>query len=230
MAKPQMRVLLIEDDEEASRHITRGLESAGHAVESASDGNAGLRLGAMHSFDIMIIDRMLPGLDGLSIVESLRSSGIRTPVLLLTSLGGIEDRVDGLDAGADDYLVKPFAIAELRARVNALGRRLGNDNDSVLKVADLELNVMSRTVVRNGRRIDLAPRELRLLEALMRNAGRLMTRKMLLEQVWGFHFDPKTSIVQTFVSRLRSKIDRDFEVPLVHTVRGRGYSIDAPAK
>ncbi len=231
MARAQMRVLLIEDDEEASRHITRGLESAGHAVESALDGNAGLRLGAVQSFDVMIIDRMLPGLDGLSIVESLRTSGIRTPVLLLTSLGGIEDRVDGLDAGADDYLVKPFAIAELRARVNALGRRLGNDNDnSVLEVADLELNVISRTVVRNGRKIDLAPRELRLLEALMRNAGRLMTRKMLLEQVWGFHFDPKTSIVQTFVSRLRSKIDRDFEVPLVHTVRGRGYSIDAPAK
>jgi two-component system, OmpR family, response regulator len=226
-----MRVLLIEDDEEAAGHIARGLESAGHAVEAASNGNAGLRLGAMQSFDVMIIDRMLPGLDGLSIVESLRSSGIRTPVLLLTSLGGIEDRVDGLDAGADDYLVKPFAIAELRARVNALGRRIGNDNEnSVLKVADLELNVISRTVVRNGRRIDLAPRELRLLEALMRNAGRLMTRKMLLEQVWGFHFDPKTSIVQTFVSRLRSKIDRDFEVPLVHTVRGRGYSIDAPAK
>ena len=202
---------------------------AGHAVEAASNGNAGLRLGAMQSFDVMIIDRMLPGLDGLSIVESLRTSGIRTPVLLLTSLGGVEDRVDGLDAGADDYLVKPFAIAELRARVNALGRRVDNEN-AVLKVADLELNVISRTVVRNGRKIDLAPRELRLLEALMRNAGRLMTRKMLLEQVWGFHFDPKTSIVQTFVSRLRSKIDRDFEVPLVHTVRGRGYSIDAPAK
>ena len=129
MARAQMRVLLIEDDEEASRHITRGLESAGHAVESALDGNAGLRLGAVQSFDVMIIDRMLPGLDGLSIVESLRTSGIRTPVLLLTSLGGIEDRVDGLDAGADDYLVKPFAIAELRARVNALGRRLGNDNE-----------------------------------------------------------------------------------------------------
>jgi two-component system, OmpR family, response regulator len=224
-----MRVLLIEDDEEAAGHIARGLESAGHAVEAASNGNAGLRLGAMQSFDVMIIDRMLPGLDGLSIVESLRTSGIRTPVLLLTSLGGVEDRVDGLDAGADDYLVKPFAIAELRARVNALGRRVDNEN-AVLKVADLELNVISRTVVRNGRKIDLAPRELRLLEALMRNAGRLMTRKMLLEQVWGFHFDPKTSIVQTFVSRLRSKIDRDFEVPLVHTVRGRGYSIDAPAK
>ena len=129
-----------------------GWKSAGHAVEAASDGNAGLRLGAVQSFDVMIIDRMLPGLDGLSIVESLRTSGIRTPVLLLTSLGGIEDRVDGLDAGADDYLVKPFAIAELRARVNALGRRLGNDNDSVLKVADLELNVISRTVVRNGRK------------------------------------------------------------------------------
>jgi two-component system OmpR family response regulator len=226
-----MRVLLIEDDDEAARHIVRGLVSAGHDVEAAGDGNAGLRLGALQSFDVMVIDRMLPGLDGLSIVEALRTSGVRTPVLLLTALGGVEDRVDGLDAGADDYLVKPFALAELRARVNALGRRVGNDNENaVLRIADLELNMLSRTVVRAGRRIDLAPREFRLLETLMRNSGRLMTRKMLLEQVWGFHFDPKTSIVQTFVSRLRSKIDRDFEVPLVHTVRGRGYSIDAPAK
>jgi two-component system, OmpR family, response regulator len=226
-----MRVLLIEDDPDTAQHIVRGLESAGHSLEVASDGNTGLRIGALKSFDVMIIDRMLPGLDGLSIVEALRTSGVRTPVVLLTSLGGIEDRVDGLDAGADDYLVKPFALSELRARVHALGRRSGNDNEiAVLRVADLELNMLSRTVVRNGRKIDLAPREFRLLETLMRNSGRLMTRKMLLEQVWGFNFDPKTSIVQTFVSRLRSKIDRDFEVPLVHTVRGRGYSIDVSAK
>ena len=232
VAKVQdMRVLLIEDDGEASQHIVRGLEAAGHAVEAAMDGNVGLKIGAMQSFDVMIIDRMLPGLDGLSIVEALRNAGVKTPVLLLTALGGVEDRVDGLEAGADDYLIKPFAIAELRARVNALGRRLGNDTENaVLRVADLELHMLSRKVVRNGRKIELAPRELRLLEALMRNAGRLMTRKMLLEQVWGFHFDPKTSIVQTFVSRLRSKIDRDFEVPLVHTVRGRGYSINEPSK
>lgn len=226
-----MRVLLIEDDGEAAQHIVRGLEAAGHAIEATRDGNAGLKIGAMQSFDVMIIDRMLPGLDGLSIVKALRGSGVKTPVLLLTSLGGVEDRVDGLEAGADDYLIKPFALAELRARVSALGRRLGMDNELVvLKIADLELNMLSRTVVRNGRKIELAPREFRLLETLMRNVGRLMTRKMLLEQVWGFNFDPKTSVVQTFVSRLRSKIDRDFEVPLVHTVRGRGYSIDEPGK
>jgi two-component system OmpR family response regulator len=226
-----MRVLLIEDDGEMAQHIVRGLGAAGHEVEAAADGNVGLKIGAIQSFDVMIIDRMLPGLDGLSIVEALRGAGVKTPVLLLTSLGGVEDRVDGLEAGADDYLIKPFAIAELRARVNALGRRYGQDGENaVLRVADLELNLLTRKVVRNGRKIELAPREFRLLETLMRNAGRLVTRKMLLEQVWGFHFDPKTSIVQTFVSRLRSKIDRDFEVPLVHNVRGRGYSIDAPSK
>ena len=226
-----MRVLLIEDDTEAAQHIVRGLEAVGHVIEAAKDGNAGLKIGAMQPFDLMIIDRMLPGLDGLSIVKALRGTGVRTPVLLLTSLGGVEDRVDGLEAGADDYLLKPFALAELRARVSALGRRHGGDNDAVvLKVADLELNLLSRTVTRNGRKIELAPREFRLLEILMRNVGRLMTRKMLLEKVWGFHFDPKTSVVQTFVSRLRSKIDRDFEAPLVHTVRGRGYSIDEPGK
>ena len=226
-----VRVLVVEDEHKVASALKEGLEGEGYDVVVEHAGEAALLRLKTEPFEILLLDLLLPGLDGLSIVESLRTSGIRTPVLLLTSLGGVEDRVDGLDAGADDYLVKPFAIAELRARVNALGRRIGNDNEnSVLKVADLELNVISRTVMRNGRKIDLAPRELRLLEALMRNAGRLMTRKMLLEQVWGFHFDPKTSIVQTFVSRLRSKIDRDFEVPLVHTVRGRGYSIDAPAK
>ena len=226
-----MRVLLIEDDDEAARHIVRGLASAGHDVEAAGDGNAGLRLGALQSFDVMIIDRMLPGLDGLSIVEALRTSGIRTPVLLLTSLGGVEDRVDGLDAGADDYLVKPFALAELRARVDALGRRVGNDNENpVLRIADPRAQ-HDFSHCRTPRTQD-RPGSARVPAARNANAQRRSPNdcKMLLEQVWGFHFDPQTSIVQTFVSRLRSKIDRDFEVPLVHTVRGRGYSIDAPAK
>lgn len=225
-----MRVLLIEDDYDAVRYIVRGLEGAGHEVEAQLDGREGLKRGTLDTFDVLIVDRMLPGLDGLQIIKSLRSTGNKAPILVLTALGGIEDRVDGLEAGADDYLVKPFALAELKARVQALGRRFAADSSpaTVLKVADLELNLLSRAVVRNGRRIDLAPREFRLLEALMRNVGRLMTRKMLLEQVWGFHFDPKTSLVQTFVSRLRSKVDRDFEVQLVHTVRGRGYSIYEP--
>ena len=227
-----MRVLLIDDDNDAVQYIVRGLEGAGHEVKAARDGNEGLKIGTLESFDVIIIDRMLPGLDGLLIIKSLRAAGNNTPMLVLTALGGIEDRVDGLEAGADDYLVKPFAIAELKARVLALGRRFASDNAAapILKVADLELNLLARTVVRNGRQIDLAPREFRLLETLMRNVGRLMTRKMLLEHVWGFHFDPKTSLVQTFVSRLRSKIDRDFEVQLVHTVRGRGYAIYEPGK
>jgi two-component system, OmpR family, response regulator len=225
-----MRVLLIEDDAESVRYIVRGLEAVGHTVEASSDGTSGLKAAAMQPYDVLIIDRMLPGLDGLSIVKSLRDTGVRTAILLLTALGGVEDRVDGLDAGADDYLVKPFALAELKARVSALGRRFSEGEVPILKVADLELNLLSRSAMRNGRKIDLAPREFRLLETLMRNTGKLMTRKMLLEQVWGFHFDPKTSIVQTFVSRLRSKVDRDFEMQLVHTVRGRGYSIHEPGK
>jgi two-component system OmpR family response regulator len=225
-----MRVLLIEDDSDTSGHVVRTLESAGHTIQAAADGNVGLKMGAMQTFDVLVIDRMLPGLDGLSIVQALRESGVKTPVLLLTSLGGIEDRVDGLEAGADDYLVKPFALAELRARVTALGRRLSIENDVVLKVGDLELNRMSRTAVRNGRNIILGTREFLLLETLMRNAGRLMTRRMLLEKVWGFHFDPKTSVVATFINRLRSKIDSEFDVPLLHTARGRGYSINEPGK
>lgn len=226
-----MRVLLIEDDTETADHISRGLSEVGHTVETVTNGTDGLRDAVIQNFDVAIIDRMLPGLDGLVLLRELRAAGIGTPVLVLTSLGGIEDRVDGLEAGADDYLVKPFALVELQARVNALGRRPAiRQEETILKVADLEVNLITRAVRREGRDIDLQPREFRLLEVLMRNGGRVLTRSMLLEEVWDFHFDPKTSIVETHISRLRAKIDRQFDVPLVHTVRGKGYCINAPTQ
>jgi len=175
----------------------------------------------------VIVDRMLPRLDGLSLVKRLRGSGRACPVLFLTNLGGLDDRVEGLNAGGDDYLVKPFAVTELLARVHALARRLSAP-ETVLRVGGLELDLIRRTATRDGRAIDLQPREFKLLECLMRHAGRVVTRTMLLEMVWDFHFDPKTNIVETHVSRLRAKIDREFEIDLIHTVRGAGYSLRAP--
>ena len=224
-----MKILLIEDDARTAGHIVKSLRQHGHVVDHALTGRDGLLLAAGEPYDLMIVDRMLPGLDGLAIVRTIRGAGVLTPVLFLTTLGGINDRVEGLEAGGDDYLVKPFAFAELLARINALARRPPiTAAETMLRVADLEMDLLKRTVVRAGRRIDLQPQEFRLLEYLIRHAGRVVTRTMLLENVWEFHFDPQTSVVETHVSRLRSKIDRGFGIELIHTVRGSGYCLRAP--
>lgn len=222
-----MRILLIEDDQDTAAYIQRGLEEQGHTVDHLSDGNEGATQAIGEDYDIIIVDRMLPGLDGLSIVTQIREAGRKMPVLFLSALGGVDDRVNGLDAGGDDYIVKPFAFSELLARVNALSRRPQfKGQETILKVADLEVDLVSRKVTRAGEVIDLQPREFRLLEVLMRNKGRVVTRTMLLERVWSFHFDPKTSVVETHISRLRTKIDKPFERELIHTVRGSGYTLN----
>jgi two-component system OmpR family response regulator len=224
-----MKVLLIEDDAKTAGFVKRGLEEHGHVVDAADNGRDGLFLAAGEAYDVMIVDRMLPGLDGLGIVKTARAAGVTTPVLFLTTMGGIEDRVEGLAVG-DDYLVKPFAFAELLARINALARRPPIAQvPTVLRVADLEMDLIGRKVRRAHQEIDLQPREFRLLEYLMRNAGRVVTRTMLLEHVWEFHFEPRTNIVETHISRLRSKIDRGFDTELLETVRGSGYLLRAPA-
>lgn len=225
-----MKVLVIEDDSETAAYIIGGLSEHGHIVDYADTGRDGLLLAGCGGYEVAIVDRMLPGLDGLSLVKTLRGNGVETPVLFLTNLGGIDDRVEGLNGGGDDYLTKPFALAELQARVNALGRRSpASVAETVLRVADLEIDLLERSVTRGDRAIDLQPREFKLLECLMRNAGRVVTRTMLLEKVWDFHFDPKTNIVETHISRLRSKIDRGYSRELIHTVRGAGYSLRATA-
>lgn len=224
-----MKILVIEDDRETAAFLTRGLKEHGHVVDVATDGRDGLLQATGDEYDVLIVDRMLPGMDGLGIVRTLRAAGTRTPVLFLTAMAGVGDRVEGLDAGGDDYLVKPFAFAELNARVSALGRRPAvTEVTTVLRVGDLEMNLLTRQVSRAGRAIGLQPQEFRLLEFLMRHADRVVTRTMLLEGVWGFHFDPRTSVVETHISRLRAKIDRDFSQPLLHTIRGSGYSLRAP--
>lgn len=224
-----MKILIIEDDPNTADYVVKGLKEHGHTADHALNGRDGLLLAAGESYDVMIIDRMLPGLDGLGVVKTIRGAGIKTPVLFLTTLGGIDDRVEGLEAGGDDYLVKPFAFAELLARINALARRPPLATlETTLRVADLEMDLLKRTVVRAGRRIELQPQEFKLLEYLMRHAGRVVTRTMLLENVWEFHFDPQTSVVETHISRLRSKVDRSFDTELIHTVRGSGYSLRAP--
>lgn len=221
-----MKILLIEDDVQTSGYVANGLREHGHVVDHAANGRDGLFRASSSGYDIMIIDRMLPAVDGLTIVKTIRGAGIKTPVLLLTTMGGINDRVDGLEAGADDYLTKPFAFAELLARINALSRRPPIVDDStVLRAGDLEMNRLKRTVTRGGKRIELQPQEFKLLEYLMHNAGQVVTRTMLLENVWEFHFDPRTSVVETHISRLRAKVDRDFDEELIHTVRGSGYSL-----
>ncbi len=221
-----LRILLVEDDPETARFIARGLEEAGHVVDRAADGQDGLFLATGGGHDVMVVDRMLPKLDGLSMVRAARAAGIATPVIFLTARAGVGDRVEGLEAGGDDYLAKPFAFAELLARINALARRPPlQAEQTVLRVGDLEMDLIRRSVTRAGQRIDLQPREFRLLEFLMRREGQVVTRTMLLEGVWDFHFDPKTSVVETHVSRLRAKIDRGFGQELIHTVRGAGYVI-----
>lgn len=225
-----MKVLVVEDDAETAAYIVTGLSKHGHVVDYAGNGREGLLLAGSGGYEVAIVDRMLPGLNGLSVVKALRDKGIGTAVLFLTNLGGIDDRVEGLEAGGDDYLVKPFAFSELLARVNALGRRPAmNAVETELRVADLEIDLIKRSVTRGGRAIDLQPREFKLLECLMRNTGRVVTRTMLLEKVWDFHFDPKTNIVETHMSRLRGKVDRGFASELIHTVRGAGYSLRARA-
>jgi two-component system OmpR family response regulator len=224
-----VRILLIEDDLETAEYVVEGLQSEGHELEVAMEGRAALVRAASESWDLLIVDRMLPGLDGLALVRTLRASGISTPALFLTTMGGLDDRVSGLNAGGDDYLVKPFAFAELVARVGALGRRsLRVAPDIVLRVADLEVDLLTRVVRRGGQQVELQPREYELLEYLMRHADQVVTRTMLLEHVWGFHFDPRTSLVESHISRLRGKIDRG-RPELINTVRGSGYCIRAPA-
>ncbi|MHB1302753.1 MAG: winged helix-turn-helix domain-containing protein [Acidiphilium sp.] len=224
--KPGLRILLIEDDAHAAALVRAGLVPEGHDVEVAADGRAGLLRAASEAWDLLIIDRMLPGLDGLGLLRTLRGAGIATPALFLTALGGVDERVEGLRAGGDDYLVKPFAVAELAARAAALARRGAvKPDDAVLRVADLELDRLSREVTRAGHRIVLKPREYALLEYMMRHAGQVVTRTMLLEDVWDFHFDPQTSVVESHISRLRAKLDRGFDRELVQTVRGAGYRL-----
>jgi len=221
-----MKVLVIEDDPDTGPYIARGLEQQGHSVELAVTGKDGLLLASTETYDIMIIDRMLPGLDGLSIVKTIRSTAVNTPVLFLTALGSVSDRVDGLESGGDDYLVKPFAFSELTARINALARRPPIDTlETVLHAADLEMDLLKHKVTRQGQAIDLQPREYRLLEFLMRHAGEVVTRTMLLEHVWDFHFDPHTNVIESHISRLRTKVDKPFDTELIQTIRGAGYSV-----
>ncbi len=223
-----MKILVIEDDAETAAYIANGLKEHGHTVDLAATGRDGLFLAAGERYDLMVVDRMLPELDGLSIVKTVRTAGIETPVLFLTALGGVDDRVTGLDAGGDEYLVKPFAFSELLARINALARRPPiTSAETVLRVEDLEMDLLKRAVTRNGQTLDLQPREFRLLEYLMRHAGQVVTRTMLLEYVWDFHFDPHTNVVETHISRIRAKVDKPFDMPLIHTVRGAGYCLRA---
>ncbi|UIJ74151.1 response regulator transcription factor [Aurantimonas sp. HBX-1] len=224
-----MKVLLIEDDPTTAAYVVQGLRQEGHDCDHAISGPIGLELAFTRAYDAMVVDRMLPGLDGLSLMRALRAGGNGVPAIFLTAVGGVDDRVEGLEAGADDYLLKPFAFSELMARLSALTRRTAGkrQEETILRVGDLEMNLIARTVSRAGVPIELQPREFRLLEYLMRNRGRVLTRTMLLERVWEFHFDPKTNVVETHVSRLRAKIDRPFAGEMIRTVRGSGYSIDA---
>ena len=225
-----MRVLVIEDDKEAAGYLIKGLGESGYVVDHAATGPDGLSMAIGEPYDLIIVDRMLPGIDGLVIVEALRKNGSTVPVLFLSALGQVDDRVRGLKAGGDDYLVKPYAFAELLARIEALARRGGGRaEETVLRVADLEMDLLARRVRRADTEIDLQPREFTLLEYLMRHAGQVVTRTMLLENVWDYHFDPQTNVIDVHISRLRQKIDKNFSPPLLHTVRGAGYCLRAPA-
>jgi len=221
-----MRLLVIEDDRETAQFLQKSLRESGHTTDCAEDGEAGLSLARDGGYDILIVDRMLPHLDGLSLIKQLRDGGDRTPVLILSALGDVDDRVKGLRAGGDDYLTKPYAYSELLARIEALARRSAPEEQATrYVVGDLVLDRLSHRVTRAGETIPLQPREYRLLEYLMKHAGQVVTRTMLLENVWDYHFDPQTNVIDVHVSRLRSKIDKSFETPLLHTVRGAGYMI-----
>lgn len=220
-----MKLLVIEDDRTTADYVVQGLRQTGHVVDHVADGREGLTaaLGGRH--DVLVVDRMLPGLDGLSLVRALRAAGVKTPVIFLTAVGGVDDRIEGLQAGADDYLVKPFAFGELAARIDALARRPAIADTTVLRTVDLEMDLVRRRVTRAGVEIDLLPREFALLEHLLRHKGRVQTRTMLLEAVWDIRFDPQTNVVDTHVSRLRAKVDKPFARELIETVRGAGYRI-----
>ncbi len=223
-----MRILAIEDDKEQAAWLAKGLKESGHIVDVANDGETGLALVLEGLHDVLIIDRMLPKLDGLQIIRRARDKGIETPALILSALGDVDERVKGLRAGGDDYLAKPFAFSELLARVEGLGRRTSSSSmQTTLRAVDLEVDLLTRTVTRAGKPILVQPREFKLLEYLVRNAGHIVTRTMLLENVWDYHFDPQTNVIDVHISRLRSKIDKGFDEPLLQTVRGAGYMIRA---
>ena len=223
-----MKILLIEDDQITGNYIQKGLSTAGHAVDWLRDGRDALAAGLDPGYDVLVVDRMIPGLDGLNLVKGLRAASVRTPVLFLTAMSGVDDRVEGLEAGGDDYLVKPFAFSELTARINALVRRPPIAMERTkLRVGDLEMDLVTRTASRAGQRIELLPREFSLLELLMRNEGRVLTKTMFLEKIWNFNFDPQSSVVETHISRLRAKIDKPFGNPLLHTVKNTGYTLHA---
>jgi two-component system OmpR family response regulator len=222
-----MKLLLLEDDDATRANLERVLQSAGHVIDACGNGQDAIFLASGNDYQVMILDRMVPGIDGLAVLKALRAIGNRAPALFLTAMNGVEDRVEGLEAGADDYLAKPFAASELLARVTALGRRPPiTAVVATLRVGDLEIDRIKRTVSRGGRRIDLQAQEFKLLEYLMQHAGEVVTRTMLLENVWSFHFDPRTNVIESHMSRLRAKIDRGFGPELIQTVRGAGYRID----
>jgi two-component system OmpR family response regulator len=228
-ARNAVKVVVAEDDRTSSEFIRKGLSQQGHSVEAVFDGRDALTFCLYNSCDVLVLDRMMPGMDGLSVAKALRASGRSMPILFLTSMGDVDDRVEGLLAGGDDYLVKPFHFSELMARITVLARRpQAAEIATRLRVHDLELDLMAHTATRAGTRIELQAKEFAILALLMRNAGRIVTKTMLLEQVWDFNFDPQTTVVETHMSRLRAKIDKPFEVPLIHTTRNTGYSIHAP--
>ena len=223
-----MQILLIEDDLEAAKFLVKGLRESGYSVDHAADGREGLFRATEGQFDLVVTDRMLPQLDGLTVIQLMRRKGITTPVLVLSALGSVDDRVRGLKAGGDDYLTKPFAFVELLARIEALSRRRSSVADTTkLKIADLDFDLLARRVTRGGREIELTARELKLLEFLMRRAGQVVTRTMLLEGVWDLHFDPQSNLIDVHISRLRQAIDRGADRQLIHTVRGSGYVLRA---
>jgi two-component system OmpR family response regulator len=225
-----MQILVIEDDARVAEHIGKGLKAAGHLVAIEDDGRGGLLRAASESFDLIVVDRMLPHVDGLTIVQTIRATGDTTPILFLSALGEVDERVTGLRAGADDYLTKPFAMSELLARIDVLGRRgPAIVAETKISVGDLDIDLLGQQVRRQERAIDLTAREFRILAYLARNEGRVVTRSMLLEHVWDYHFDPQTNIIDQHVSRLRQKVDRGYEMPLIHTVRGTGYVMRAVA-
>ena len=224
-----MKILIVEDDDEAAKFLIKGFSEAGHNPIHAVDGDTGLHLAKTEQFDVLVLDRMLPKLDGLSLLKEVRADDDNTPALILSALGAVDDRVEGLRSGGDDYLTKPYAFSELLARVEVLAKRTGNDeSDTVLKVGELELDRLSREVRRDGQKILLQPREFRLLAYLMKNAGTVVTRTMLLEKVWDYHFDPQTNVIDVHISRLRGKIDKDFNEPMLLTIRGAGYKLQKP--
>jgi len=223
-----MKILVVEDDETTGGYIARGLREEGQSVDLVTNGREALIQATSGQYDVLIVDRMLPEIDGMTLVKTLRGAGNQTPVLFLTSLGSVDDRISGLNAGGDDYLVKPFAFGELSARVAALGRRPPMiDQETVLRAGTLEMDMISRKVTRDGKNIDLLPREFAILEHLLRRKGRVQTRTMLLESIWDISFDPMTNVVETHISRLRAKVDKPFDTELIKTVRGAGYRIDA---